>query len=292
MSDRPSARTVLVLSSTGTTGSATLAALAPAAQRGEVVVRAASREPGAAKLPAGVQAVRFDLDEPATWGPALAGVDALYLALPPFRADEVPVATALLDAARLAGVRRVVKLSAMGVDQDPQSGHRQVELRIEATFPEWIHLRPTFFMENFLNFYGHGIRHDGGIFLPAGDGRTGFVAAEDIGAVAAVALCGDDSGQAWELTGPQALDHAEVAAIIARVSGRPVAYVDISPEDHVAGMRAFGMPEVGVATMSALYGMVRAGWTAGLSDRVSQVRGRPPVAFGDWARAHAAAWQG
>lgn len=280
-------RTVLVLSATGTTGSATLSALTRA---GTATARAASRNPAAASFPAGVQAVSFDLDDPATWAPALRGVDALYLALPPFRPDEFEVGAAVLAAAKAAGVTRIVKLSAMGVENDPSSGHRRLELAIEASGLAWIHLRPTFFMENFINFYGHGIRSDGAITLPAGQGRSGFVAAADIGEVAAAALLGDSSGEAWALTGPQSLDHDQVAAALSTVAGHPVRYIDISPEDHVAALRGYGMPETGVTTMSALYAMVKAGWTDAVSPEVERILGRPPVAFADWARDHAAAW--
>jgi len=279
-------RTVLVLAATGTTGRATVSALVARGAR----VRAGSRTPATAGLPAGVDVVPFSYDDRSTWAPALAGVDALYLAMPPFRADEVELGTAIVAAARAAGVSRIVKLSAMGVDAAPESGHRRVELVVEGSGASWVHLRPTFFDENFIEFYGHGITSDGVIALPAGPGRTGFVAAEDVGAAAAVALLGDATGQAWTLTGPESLDHAEVAATLSAVLGRPIRYVDISPEDHVAGMRAYGMPEEGVATMSGLYGMVRAGWTAALSPDVERVTGHRGVRFADWARAHAGAW--
>lgn len=280
-------RSVLVLTATGTTGRATVDALLARGAR----VRGASRTPATAALPAGVEVVPFSYDDPATWGPAFAGVEAVYLAMPPFRADEAELGRALVAAAKVAGVRRLVKLSAAGVDAAPESGHRRVELAIEASGLAWVHLRPTFFHENFIEFYGATIRGDGGIYLPAGNGGTGFVAASDIGAAAAAALLGDVTGEAWTLTGPESLDHAQVAAALTEVLGRPIRYVDISPEDHVAGMRAYGMPEVGVQTMSGLYGMVRQGWTAALSPDLERVTGSRGVRFVDWARAHAAAWR-
>lgn len=280
-------RTVLVLTATGTTGSATVAALLA---RG-ATVRGATRDPGAHRFPAGVTAVRWSYDDPSTWPAALAGVDALYLALPPFRADEVAVATAILAAAKAAGVRRIVKLSAAGVENAPQSGHRQVELAVEASGLAWVHLRPSFFHENFIEFYGSTVTSDGAIYLPAGTGKTGFVAAADIGEAAAVALLGDVSGEAWTLTGPESLDHHEVAAAIGAALGKPVRYVDVPESAFADGLRAHTGNEVAVATMTWLYGMVRAGWTGALSPDLARVTGRPPLAFAEWAKAHAAAWR-
>lgn len=279
-------RTVLVLTATGTTGSATVAALLA---RG-VAVRAATRDPGTAKLPAGATAVRWSYDDPTTWPAALAGVDALYFALPPFRADEVAVGTAILAAAKAAGVRRIVKLSAAGVENAPESGHRVLELAIEGSGLAWVHLRPSFFHENFIEFYGATVKSDGAIYLPAGTGKTGFVAAADIGEAAAVALLGDTSGEAWTLTGPESLDHHEVAAAIGAALGKPVRYVDVPEAAFADGLRAHTGNEVAVATMSWLYGMVRAGWTGGLSPDLARVIGRAPIGFSDWAKAHAGAW--
>lgn len=279
-------RTVLVLTATGTTGSATVRALA---DRG-VNVRAATRDPARADFPAGVTAVAWSYDDPATWGPALAGVDALYLAVPPFRADEAEVGVAIVDAARAAGVRRIVKLSAAGVENNPESGHRRIELAIEGSGLEWIHLRPSFFAENFAESYGAGIKNDGAIYLPAGKGKSGFVTAADIGEVAAVALLGDGTGEAWTLTGPESLDHDEVAEIFTRELGRPVRFVDVPPDAFASTLRSHGADEVTVGALGALYGFVRAGWTGGLTDDVERALGRKPRSLAEWVRAHASAW--
>jgi uncharacterized protein YbjT (DUF2867 family) len=278
-------RTVLVLAATGTTGRPAVSALL---ERG-ATVRAATRDPATAALPVGATAVAFDIDDRATWGPALAGVDALYFALPPFRADEAEVGRALLDAAHAAGVSRIVKLSAKGVEHDPESGHRKLELHIEGLGVSWVTLRPTFFMDNFIHFYGDGVRQ-GVVALPTGEGETSFVAAADIGAVAAEALLGDEDGAYWTLTGPESLSFGAAVARLGRVIGRPVRFVDAEPAAHTAQMQAWGMPPTAVQTMSMLYEMVRNNGATGTVPTVERVLGRPATPLADWARAHAAAW--
>lgn len=280
------ARTVLVLTATGTTGSATVKALA---DRG-ASVRAATRDPARADFPHGVTAVAWSYDDPATWASALAGVDALYLAIPPFRPDEAELGAAIVDAAKAAGVRRIVKLSAAGVENNPASGHRRIELAVEASGSEWVHLRPSFFAENFSESYGGSIKSEGAIYLPAGKGKSGFVTASDIGEVAAVALLGDTTGEAWTLTGPESLDHDEVAELFTRELGRPVRFVDVPPEAFADGLRNSGADENVVGSLDALYGFVRAGWTGGLTDTVERVLGRKPRSLGEWIHEHASAW--
>jgi len=281
-------RTVLVLTATGTTGSATVTALG---RHPGITVRAATRDPSKASFPAGVEAVAWSYDDASTWAPALAGVEALYLALPAFRPDEVEVGQGIIAAAKAAGVRKIVKLSAQGVENAPETGHRRLELAIEASGLEWIHLRPSFFFENFIEFYGATIKGDGAIYLPAGEGRTGFIAADDIGEAASVALLGSATGEAWNLTGPESLTHAEVAAALTSALGRPIRYVDIPGQAFADTLRAYGSNDLAVATMSGLYEMVRAGWTGGLSPDLQRAIGRAPTPFARWATAHADAWR-
>lgn len=277
---------VLVLGSTGTTGREVVRALV---ERG-AAVRAATRNPSTATSPTGVEVVQFDPDNADTWPVAFEGIDALYFVLPAFRADEAELGRRIIAAAVDAGVQRIVKLSAAGVDAMPQSGHLQLERAIEASGVDYVHLRPTFFVDNFVNFYGHGVANDGVIALPADDGKTSFIAASDIGDVAAEALLGSATGETWTLTGDESLTHADVAAILSEVLDREVRYANITPEQHIEGMKAHGMPPVGQQVMSALYGFVRAGYTADISPTVEQVLGRKPVTVREWATKHRAAW--
>ncbi len=280
-------RTVLVLTATGTTGSATVRALA----RHGAQIRAATRDPEAAAFPAGVTPVRWSYDDPSTWPAALRGVDAVYLAAPPFRPDDVELGRAIVAQARDAGVARIVKLSALRADQFPASPHRQVEQIVEASGAEWVHLRPNFFNENFIEFYGATIRDQGAIYLPAGDGKQGLVAADDIGEAAAVALLGDATGQAWELTGPESLDHTQVAEIFSQQLGKPVQFVDIPAEAFRNGLLGYGMSELAADSMVGLYDMTKAGVWDLVTDDIARVTGKPPQSLADWVRAHANAWR-
>ncbi|MET9414410.1 NAD(P)H-binding protein [Streptomyces klenkii] len=265
--------TILVLGATGTTGSRTAARLIAAGHR----VRAAGRR--AASLP-GAEPVRFDWYDPATFGDALTGADRVYLVPPVGDSDPAAVMLPFLHQARAAGVRRAVLLSASAIAEGgPAVG--VVHRALPGLFDEWAVLRPSWFMQNFTGAHAHAdsIRKDGVILTAAGTGRVGFVDADDIAAVAAHALTDDRSPDTdLVLTGPRALSHDDIAAIVTEVTGRPVVHRPLSYE-QMRDRLAAAMP-LEFATMLA--GMDRAiaeGAEDRTTDTVRRITGRPPHGF-------------
>lgn len=284
--------TILVTGATGTIGSQIVKELAG---KPGVSVRAAVRSLDKARsLPSGnVTPVEFDYAKPETFAPALKGADRLFL-LTPVSQDQVAQSKQLVEAARAAGVRHIVKLSALGVDNEPGillgRWHREAERAIEASGISYTHLRPGNFMENFIEYYPPG--PDGNIYLPFGQGAASFIAAEDVGAVGAAVLTSDaHANRAYELTGPEALTVAQVAAILSEVSGRQIRYVDVPEEAAKQAMLGYQMPEWMVNAMLELYGLTKAGYTAALSPNVQEILGRPARTFSEFARQHAAVWK-
>ncbi|MGD0678736.1 MAG: NAD(P)H-binding protein [Polyangiaceae bacterium] len=182
------ATTTLVTGSTGTIGSKVLAALA---ETENIEVRAGVRsgDRGLAVRAANVKPIDFDFEKPDSVSAALRGVERAFL-LPPMGDNPVAICNRFVDQAKQAGVKHIVKLSAFGCDMDPGillgRAHRTVEKHLEASGVAWTFLRPNNFMQNFINF--HGPDKQGNNFLPWGNGAVSFIAAEDIGAVAARAL--------------------------------------------------------------------------------------------------------
>jgi uncharacterized protein YbjT (DUF2867 family) len=197
----------------------------------------------------------------------------------------------VINRAGKAGVSRMVFVSAFGVNYNEQAPLRIVEHQIMDSGIPFNILRPNFFMENFSEGFLSGtIKGQRGIFLAAGEGRTSFISALDIAAVAATCFSSQSNKQELDLTGPEALDHAEVAAIISEVSGRPVFYHPLTEDQMVAGVLAAGVPESAIGYMTVLYGAVRAGYAAAVTGDVQQVLGRPPISFLQFAKRKAAAW--
>jgi uncharacterized protein YbjT (DUF2867 family) len=240
----------------------------------------------------GVPAVRWDYADPTTLAPALAGVDGLLLMAPPLDSDSPAKLAPAVAAATQAGLSHILLLSAFGANYSEEAPLRVIEHMVMDSGIPYTILRPNFFMENFSEgFLAAGIRQQHGIFLAAGDARTSFISVGDIAAVALGAFQQRRTGVEYDLTGPESLDHTEAARLISEAAGHPVVYHPLTAEQMAAGARAAGVPEPAIGYMMMLYGVVRAGYSAGITQAVAQVTGRPPVTFAEFARANADAWR-
>jgi uncharacterized protein YbjT (DUF2867 family) len=278
--------TILITGATGVLGRATVLAAAAAG----LAVRQGVRNP--AKAVPGIQAVRLDYTDPATIAPALDGASGLLLIAPPLDPSAPAQLRPLIDAAKSAGVRHIVFNSALGVNASEEAPLRAVEHHVIDSGIPYTILRPSFFMENFSEgFLAGGIKAHGAIFLAAGDGKTGFISVADIAAVAVTAFQKRLTGQEFDLTGPEALDHHEVARLISAASGRAVTYHSLTEAQMLAGARGLGIPEPAIGYMARLYAAVRAGYTAVITPAVEEVLGRKPVRFEEFAKASAACFR-
>ena len=190
----------------------------------------------------------------------------------------------VIAAARNVGVRVIARISGMGADENAAPGysrdHGVADRRLACSGLGYVLLRPNWFHQNF-----HSMAAGGAIRLPVGDGRVSFVDVRDIAAVAIAAL--DDQGlwnQAFTLTGPEALSHAEVADIISDATGRRVVFEDLREDTWAAES---GMDAGAAADLNGLFRDIRAGCKATITDDVVRVAGRPAIAFADFASDHA-----
>jgi uncharacterized protein YbjT (DUF2867 family) len=278
---------IVVTGANGNLGSAVVRALANTS----MTVIAAGTHPEKMQMPQGIEVRKIDYVRPETVAAALKAVDALFLVAPPLDPEAPAKLNPVIDQAKAAGVRHIVFNSALGVDQNEAAPLRVIEKYLMASGLEYTILRPNFFMENFSSGFLAPMIAQGGIFLAAGDAGTSFISVEDIAAVASAAFEKEYYGAEYNLTGPASLDHAQAAKIISEASGRQIQYHPLAEEAMLQGARDQGMPEGAVQYMGVLYTVVRNGWMAAVTKDVESVIGRPPLTFGDFAQAHAAAWK-
>ena len=183
-------------------------------------------------------------------------------------------------------------ISAFGVNHNEQAPLRIVEhLVMDSGIPFTI-LRPNFLMENFSEgFLAGGIRHNQAIYLAASDGKTSFISARDVAVAAIVALLRSRVDTAFDLTGPAALDHTEVAALISKASSHTVTYHSLTEQAMLDGARSTGMPEPVVGYLGALYAVVRAGFAAPVTNDFETLTGKAPISFEAFTCASSAAWR-
>ncbi|MEM6293082.1 MAG: NmrA family NAD(P)-binding protein [Myxococcota bacterium] len=268
-----SPRPILVLGATGTVGDPLVRALAAQGHP----VRAATRNPDAYDGPG--HAVPVDLADPTTWTRALDGVGRLFLLSPPGHADQFALLRPFVEAALAAGtLDRIVTMTAQGVDADDTIPFRKLERFIEAHEVPFVHLRPTWFAQNFHTFWGHGIREQGLLSLPAEDAAVAFIDARDIAASAAAALTREDIelDRAYVLTGPAALTHAAAAAVLGRATERSIAYRSIDDDAFRQQLAPSGLPADYIELLVGLFAVVRMGVASEVNDSVAQLTGHPP----------------
>ncbi|WP_163572591.1 NAD(P)H-binding protein [Fodinicola feengrottensis] len=191
--------TILITGGTGGTGRPLAALLAEAGAQ----VRTASRHrPDSSSA----EHALLDWDDPGTYAEALKGVDRLYLLPPTFAPDFHALLTPFLAAASAAGVQRIVLLGAAQAPPAQAAIRTKLQEAIARAVPEWAVLRPTWFMQNFINGHPYyaGLHERGEIVTATGSGRIGFIDVRDIAAVAAHLLTAETAGETdYLLTGPQ-----------------------------------------------------------------------------------------
>ncbi|MFJ2554081.1 NAD(P)H-binding protein [Streptomyces sp. NPDC087534] len=245
---------------------------------------------------AGAVPVVADLaSDPMRAADALDGVSAVFLNTMAL-GDNVAEFLAL---ARHQGANRVVLLSSGyvrdGATPDEQPGavarkHRAEEQMVESSGLEWTSLRPDDFAGNALFEWAAHLRAGDVVHGAYADAATAVIHARDIAAVAARSLLEDGHGGLhYSLTGPEWLTERDRVRIIGEVTGRPVRFEEISPQDARAAMLATGLPgEIADAVLGDLAAVHR---TRRITDTVPRVTGRPALPFAQWVSENAGAFR-
>jgi uncharacterized protein YbjT (DUF2867 family) len=178
-------------------------------------------------------------------------------------------------------VKHFVCWSVAGAESNPLLPHAKMERRLKDGPADWTILRPDFFAQNLEDAYLDDIRQDDRIYVPAGQGCIAFLDLADGGDVAALCFERHDAqlGEAYHLTGPQAVRFAEVAAILSRTLHRSITYQPASIAGYVRHLRGRGMGWGRAAIQTYLHLSLRFGASAEVSDDVARLLGRPPRAI-------------
>ncbi|MFB6807045.1 NAD(P)H-binding protein [Streptomyces sp. NPDC056387] len=224
----------------------------------------------------------FDWNAPGTWGPALEGVDRVYVTYYPDlgfpgAAEQIG---AFSEAAVAAGARRLVLLSGRG-----EEAAQRAEEALKASGADWTVVRASWFAQNFdEGFFLESVRA-GEIALPTADAVEAFVDTDDVADVAVAALTDDRHiGRTYELSGPRLISFTDVAAELSKATGRAITYVPVSNEEYRAVLRENGLPK----EFADLFALILDGRNAHLVHGVEEALGRGPRDFADYAREAAA----
>jgi NAD(P)H dehydrogenase (quinone) len=227
-----------------------------------------------------------DYNRPESLADAYAGLDRLLIipTLEPGTGKRGAQNVAAIDAAVKAGVKHIVFMSGTGTrrEEEPARGasYWRGEQHLIATAPAWTILRMNFYAEGFVQQAQAAVGQ--GVLTGLGENRIAFVARGDVAAAAAGILIGDGhAGAIYNATGPERLSGAQRAAVIAEITGRPVAFLALTEEKLRAGLTKAGMPVEVVNTVISIQESFVAGAFDIVTGDVERLGGRPPEPLRD-----------
>lgn len=230
----------------------------------------------------GVRVRQGDFADPASLAHAFDGASQVLIISGP--ADPRPHRAAV-EAAVTAGAGRIVYTSHMGANPaspfQAMPPHAETERDLLASGIPYTALRNGFYAANGIRLMGQALQ-TGKLIAPA-DGPVSWTAHADLAEAAAIALTDEGrlDGITPPLTGMEALDFGDIAALATELTGRPVTRVTVPDDAWVAGLAAHGVPEQQARFLLGIFQASRQGEFAAVSPVLGDLLGRKPIAFRD-----------
>lgn len=226
----------------------------------------------------GVRVAAADYEDAASLDAALAGADTLVLVSSSEVGKRASQHVAAIDAAKRAGVARVIYTSAPAARTSElilAPEHKATEEHLEQSGLAHTVLRNGWYNENYVGSAAQAVA-SGTLAASVGDGKVASAARADYAEAAAVVATTDGhEGKVYELSGDHAWDFAELAATVSSIVGIPVTYASLSPEEHHAVLTGAGLDEGTAGFVVALDGNIRDGLLSVTSGDLSRLIARP-----------------
>src|SRR5262252_664835 len=246
---------------------------------------------------AGAEVLVGDLLEPGDVYHPVSGCRRVYFGMS-VSAGYLEAAVTMAAVAREAGVRALVNMSQMTVSemsiQNTTPSHQQRQHWLSEQAFAWsglpvVTIRPTMFLESFLQLAVPSVRDRGRIEVPFGRGKTSPVAAADVAHVVAAVLAdpAPHLGLIYELTGPRSQDMDGVAREFSDALNREVTYSDVSPEEWEQKLKTQHLPEHLMGHLLAMGELHRTDRYDRQADGVQRVTGRPAMSVREFVSLHA-----
>ena len=281
---------LLVTGAAGRTGGYAARLLLERGQRVRALVH--TFDDRAAKLrDSGAEVIVGDLQDIDTVREAVDGVRAAYFVYP-ISPGLLEATATFAQAGEEAGVTAIVNMSQISARRGAASDAARIHWLGERIL-DWspvavTHLRPTYFAEWFTIFGAKGIREEGVLRLPFGDGRHAPITAEDQGRVIAAILENPDdhAGQVYPLFGGVEMNHYQIADAISEALGRPVRYEAADIPTWIEGIKAQGFPEFLAQHLSNVAVDYQNRIFAGNNDLVERIGGKKPTTVQEFITDH------
>ena len=281
--------TILITGATGQLGRLVLDSLLARGADPQTLVAGARDVGKAADLAErGIRVVALDYNDPATVAAALAGVDTVLLISGSEVGRRAPQHQVVIDAAAAAGVAKFVYTSApkaTTTDLVLAPEHKATEEAIAAAGLPAVILRNNWYTENYAADLDRAAE-SGVVAASAGEGRVASASRADYAdAAAAVLLADGHIGEVYELGGDVAWTFDDLASAMTEVTGRPVEYRALTPEEHAAALESAGLDAGTVGFVTALDAGIRDGALADSDGTLARLIGRPTTPLVEGLRA-------
>ena len=268
-------KTILVTGATGTIGKALIKSL----QNKEANFVAGVRDTilGKSKLP-NVNLVEFDFANSSTFENATKDVEIVFLLGPPLVLNLVELMTPFIDFLKKKNINRVVYVSALRLDKIKEMPFHSILTKklIDEGF-EYTILNLSFFAQNFKSYEWENITERGITFMPAGNGKVGFVDVQDVGEATATILTEPNhSFKSYEFTGPELLSYGDAAVILSDVIGKTISYPNPTPQEFTSVLKSAGAPEFIAPYMISVYSLIANDHVSILSNDLETITGKKP----------------
>jgi uncharacterized protein YbjT (DUF2867 family) len=277
---------ILVIGGRSKIGAALIGDLLGRGQRVRALVRAGE---AAGDVAAGAEAFTGDLADEGSLVTAMDGIEKVFLLSSP-HPDAVGWHCNAIDAARRTQVRLLVRSSILGADRESPaefiSAHTTCDRYLEGSGLPYVIVRPNLFLQNIPESTIPSIDASGTFYVDAGEARISMVDTRDVAAVAAAVLTEPGhAGARYDITGPEALSYADVAAKLTSATGRQITYAG-APDDAVRhALLGAGLDEWFATALVGLYQDYRRsgadGYAAQVTRTVERLTGRPARSLDD-----------
>ena len=236
------------------------------------------------------EAVTGDFNDPASITAALQGIERAFLLTNSSEQAEQQQIT-FVELAKKAGVKHIVKLSQWAADANSPVRflryHAAVEKKIRESGMTYTFLRPNLFMQGLLAFKDH-IANEGTFFAAAGDAKISAVDIRDIAAAAAAALTENGhENKIYNLTGPAAITHQQMAEGLSKALGREITFINVPPTAMREAVLQVGFPEWQADGLIEDYAHYAKNEAASIEAGIQEATGKTPRTFADFAQDYA-----
>ena len=201
----------------------------------------------------GIVVRQADYGDEAALTKALQGVDKLLIISSSEVGQRAPQHRNIINAAKAAGVKFIAYTSLLHADKSPLGlhvEHVETEKMLADSGIPYALLRNGWYTENYLASAPAALEH--GVFIgAAGEGKIASATRADYAAAAARVITEEGhAGKVYELAGDHGWTLGELAAELAKQSGKKVVYQNLSQADFAAALKSVGLP-AGLADMLA-----------------------------------------